>query len=87
MNIASNKFHYFVTFVDDFSHMTWLFLMKNHSKLFSIFQIFCNVIKTQFTQKIRILHYDYTKEYTSSPFAFYLSNKDIIHQTSCAHTP
>jgi hypothetical protein len=49
MNIASNKFHYFVTFVDDFSHMTWLFLMKNRSKLFSIFQIFRNMIKTQFS--------------------------------------
>jgi hypothetical protein len=22
INVASNKFHYFVTFVDDFSHMT-----------------------------------------------------------------
>jgi hypothetical protein len=29
INIASNKFHYFVTFVDDFSRMTWLFSMKN----------------------------------------------------------
>jgi hypothetical protein len=28
INITSNKFHYFVTFVDDFSRMTWLFLMK-----------------------------------------------------------
>jgi hypothetical protein len=37
MNIASNKFHYFVTFVDDFSHMTWLFLMKNRLELFSVF--------------------------------------------------
>jgi hypothetical protein len=34
INIASNKFHYFVTFVDDFSRMIWLFLMKNRSKLF-----------------------------------------------------
>jgi transposase InsO family protein len=87
MNIVSNKFHYFVTFVDDFSQMTLLFLMKNHSKLFSIFQIFCNRIKTQFSQKIRILRSDNAKEYTSSSFASYLSDKVIIHQTSCAHTP
>jgi hypothetical protein len=64
MNIVSNKFHYFVTFVDDFSQMTLLFLMKNHSKLFSIFQIFRNRIKTQFSQKIRILRSDNAKEYT-----------------------
>ena len=87
MNIASNKFHYFVTFMDDFSCMTWLFLMKNLSKLFSIFQIFHNMIKTQFSRKIHILHYDNAKEYTSSSFASYLSHKGIIHQTSCAYTP
>jgi hypothetical protein len=87
MNIASNKFHYFLTFVDDFSRMTWLFLMKNCSKLFSIFQIFRNTIKTQFSQKIRILRSDNAKEYTSSSFASYLFDKGIIHQTLCAHTP
>ena len=59
---VSNKFHYFVTFVDDFSRMTWLLLMKNRSELFSIFQIFCNIIKIQFAQKIHILRLDNAKE-------------------------
>ena len=59
--------------------------MKNHSFLSSKF--FCNRIKTQFSQKICILRYDNAKEYTSSSFASYLSNKGIIHQTSCAHIP
>ena len=30
-------FRYFVTFIDDYSHCTWLFLMKNRVELFSIF--------------------------------------------------
>jgi hypothetical protein len=68
INIVANKFHYFVTFVDDFSHMTLLFLMKNHSDLFYIFQIFCNMIKTQFAQKIYILHSVNAKDYTSRSF-------------------
>jgi len=41
-------FQYFVTFIDDFSRCTWLFLMKNRSKLFYIFQTFFNEIKNQF---------------------------------------
>jgi hypothetical protein len=45
------------------------------------------MIKTKFTQKIHILCYDNAKQYTSSHFASYLFDKDIIHQTSCAHTP
>ena len=70
MNIAFNKFHYFVTFVDDFPCMTWLFLMKNHS-IFFFLRIFRNMIKTQFTQKICILCSDNAKEYKSSSFASY----------------
>jgi transposase InsO family protein len=61
--------------------------MKNHSKLFSVFRTFRNMIKTQFTKKIRILRFDNAKEYISSSFASYLSDKGIIYQTSYAHTP
>ena len=39
--IKSNLgFQYFVTFIDDYSRCTWVFLMKNRFELFSIFQIF-----------------------------------------------
>ena len=33
-------FQYFVTFIDDYSRCTWLFLIKNRAELFSIFQKF-----------------------------------------------
>jgi len=36
---------YFVTFIDDFSCCMWVWLMKNKSELFSIFEIFYNEIK------------------------------------------
>ena len=32
--LSLNGFKYFVTFVDDFSRITWLYLMKSRSKLF-----------------------------------------------------
>jgi len=48
-HIKSNLgFQYFVTFIDDYSRNTWVFLMKNRYELFSIFQIFYNEIKNQF---------------------------------------
>jgi len=37
-------FQYFITFIDDFSRFTLLFLLKNSSKLFSIFQSSFNEI-------------------------------------------
>ena len=33
-------FQYFITFIDDYSRCTWLFLMKNRAELYSIFQKF-----------------------------------------------
>jgi transposase InsO family protein len=45
------------------------------------------MVKTQFAQKICLLRSDNAKEYKSGSFASYLSDKGIIHQTSCAHTP
>nr|KYP45103.1 Retrovirus-related Pol polyprotein from transposon TNT 1-94 [Cajanus cajan] len=52
---------YYVTFIDDFSRCTWIFLMKNRSELFNIFQSFYSEIKTQFGKVIRILRSDMLK--------------------------
>ena len=35
-----NDFKYFVTFIDDFSRLTYLYLLKNKSEVFSYFQDF-----------------------------------------------
>ena len=48
-------FQYFVTFIDDYSRCTWVFLMKTRSELFSIFQKFYAKVRTQFNTSIRIL--------------------------------
>ena len=42
------EFRYFVTFIDDYSRCTWLFLMKTRVELFSIFQKFHAEVRTQF---------------------------------------
>ena len=43
---SKTGFRYFVTFVDDYSRMTWLYLMKSRSELFSNFFAFCAEIQT-----------------------------------------
>ena len=80
-------FRYFVTFIDDYSRCTWLFLMKNRVELFYIFQKFHAEIRTQFNSSIRILRSDNAKEYFSTPFSFFMSSHGILHQSSCAYTP
>jgi len=41
-------FRYFLLFVDDFSRMTWLYLLKERSKVFSVIELFFNEIKISF---------------------------------------
>ena len=80
-------FRYFVTFIDDYSRCTWLFLMKTRVELFSIFQKFHTEIRTEFNTLIRILRSDNAKEYFSTPFSSFMSSHGILHQSSCAYTP
>ena len=78
---------YFVTFIDDYSRCTWLYLMKSRSELFSIFESFFAEIKTQFNASIQILRSDNAPEYFSTQFTGFLSSHGILHQSSCAYTP
>ncbi|KAK2966238.1 hypothetical protein RJ640_008221 [Escallonia rubra] len=80
-------FRYFVTFVDDFSRMTWIYFMKNRSEVFAHFSAFCVEIKTQFNVPVHILRSDNAKEYMSGSFQNYMNQHGILHQSSCADTP
>jgi len=81
--IKSNLgFQCFVTFIDDYSRNTWVFLLKNRSELFSIFQIFYNEIKNQFGISIRVLCSDNEREYLSHSFKNFMASHGILRQTS-----
>ena len=85
--LSPTEFKYFVTFVDDFSHVTWLYLMKSHSEFFSHSSVFCAEIQTQFHVYLQTLKSDNAKEYLSEPFQFFMLRHGILHWTSCVDTP
>ena len=85
--MSLTEFKYFVTFVDDFSRVTWLYLMKICSELFSHFSAFYAEIQTQFHVTVRTLRSDNAKEYFSKPFQSFMLQHEILHQTSCVDTP
>ena len=45
-SMSTLGFRYFITFIDDYSRCTWLFLMKTRAESFSIFQKFRAEIRT-----------------------------------------
>ena len=81
------RFLVFVTFIDDFSHYTWLFLMKSRTERFSVFQKFFVEIRNQFYTSIRILRSDNPLEYLFAHCFAFLSSHGILHQSSYAYTP
>ena len=66
--MSPTGFKYFVTFIDDFSRVTWLYLMKSRVELFSHFSACCAEIQTQFHISIQTLRSDNAKEYLSKLF-------------------
>ncbi|KAL0375663.1 UNVERIFIED_CONTAM: Retrovirus-related Pol polyprotein from transposon RE2 [Sesamum calycinum] len=56
-------FRYFITFVDDYSRMTWVYLLKDRSQVPTIITSFYNEIFTQFSVHIRILRTDNALEF------------------------
>lgn len=62
---------WFVTFVDDCTRMTWLYLMKHKDDVFDIFRTFHTMIQTQFSANAQILRSDNGGEYINREFQVY----------------
>jgi IS30 family transposase len=86
--VKSKKgFKYFITFIDDKSRATWLYLLKFKSEVFSIFQDFCSMVENQFSKTIKTLRIDNGTEYMNHEFQNFMRYQGIIHQTSYVGTP
>jgi hypothetical protein len=74
---------YFITFIDDKSRYTTIYLLKHKLEAFEKFQHFKKQVETQTHKKIKILQLDNGGEYKSSNFHIFLSrlwdNKTIYY--------
>jgi len=84
-NITSSR--WFVTFIDNHTRVTWVFLMKEKSEVGRIFEIFHTMVQTQFQTNIKVLRTNNGREYYNSMLNSYLQKNGIIHQSSCVDTP
>ena len=78
---------WFVTFIDDCTRMTWVFLMKSKSDVNLLFQKFYNMICTQYNAQVQVLCSDNGGKYLSFELQQYLEAHGTIHQTTCSNTP
>lgn len=85
--VSFDGFRYYVTFIDDFSRNTFVYLLKFKHEVQKCFEDFHNLVKNHFSSNICILRSDNGTEFTSNVMQNYLSNQGILHQTSCVGTP
>jgi transposase InsO family protein len=85
--LTRNNKRYFITFIDDFSDYTVVYLMKNKSDAFDMFKMFVNEIENQFSMKIKRFRSDRGTEYNSSLFIDFYKQHGIIHETTAPYSP
>jgi hypothetical protein len=83
---SMNGYKYFVTFIDCFSYITWIYLMKNMSEVFDYFKDFHRSIQTQYGTVVKVLRSNNGTKYTNRISRKYLSIQLIHHQTTCSYT-
>ena len=76
--------HYFLLFIDDYSHFTWFYLLKEKAKLFSYFLKFKSLIENQFKETIMALQTDWGGKFRR--LKTFLENLGIHHRHSCPYT-
>jgi hypothetical protein len=78
---------YFVTFIDDYSGKTWLYLLKSKDEVFSKFQEFKVEIENLTNKKIKTLRTDNGGEYTSKEFVAFCKSAGIRRELTVPHNP
>ena len=79
--------HWFVTFIDDCTRMTWVCLMKSKGEVTSLFQQFYKMVQVQYKSQIQVLRNDNGGKYVNSELRAFLDHYGIVHQTTCPYTP
>ena len=74
-------------FVDDYTRMTWAYLLNKKSEAFDYFKHFRKQVEKELGMKIKCLRSDNGGEFTSSEFDMYYANKGIQRHLSTARTP
>jgi hypothetical protein len=57
------RHNYYVSFIDDYSKYTWIYLLRHKSDVFRVFQDFQNLIERKLSRKILCIQSDWGGEY------------------------
>ena len=86
-NVSLGGSRYFVSFIDDYTRHTWIYLIERKSEVFDCFRDLKGFVETESGRKIKCLRSDGGKEYFSGQFNGYLQQMGIQREFKCRYTP
>jgi histone deacetylase 1/2 len=54
-----SRYNYYVSFIDDYSKFTWVYMLRHKSEVFHIFHEFQTLVERQFGRKIKTIQTDW----------------------------
>ncbi len=78
---------YFLTFTDDYSKYTHVYLIKHKDEVFSRFKSYQRLAEKETGHQLKALRTDNGGEYTSREFTSYLQQEGVDHQFTVPKTP
>lgn len=78
---------YFMIFVDDFSHKTWIFFLKKKGEAFDMFRDFKALIENQIGKLIKAFRSDNLGEFTSNDFNDLCKDAGIKKEITVPYNP
>nr|GEV41301.1 retrotransposon protein, putative, Ty1-copia subclass [Tanacetum cinerariifolium] len=78
---------YFVTFTDEFSRYSYVYLLKYKHEVFETFKVFQKEVENEIRKTIKTLRSDYGGKYMSQEFLDHLKDHGIIAHRTPPYTP
>ena len=78
---------YFITFIDDSSRFTYVYLLKHKDEAFNAFKSYKAEVENQLGKSLKTLRSDRGGEYFPNDFTAFCEENGIIHECSAPRTP
>lgn len=78
---------YFVTFIDSYSHYTWVYVLKSKDQVFESFLEWQALVENSTDRKLKVLGTDDGGEFTSGRFKEHLRQHGVRHETTVPKNP
>ena len=78
---------YFITFIDDYSRYTYVYLIRTKDEAFEMFKRYKAEVENQQSSRIKILRSDRGGEYFPADFSNFCEENGIIHERTAPYTP